>query len=134
MADGLNKVMLIGNLGADPEMKFTANGTALTTFRMAVNRSRRMPDGERREETDWFTVVTFNQTAEFVGQYIQKGRKVFVEGRLSNRSWETPEGQKRYFTEVVAQQVMPLDRAPGAALPEYSGSGDVEPDDLPFDQ
>ncbi len=134
MPDGLNKVMLIGNLGADPDMKYTANGGALTTFRMAVSRSRRMPDGERREETEWFTVVSFNQTAEFVGTHMRKGRKVYVEGRLSTRVWETPEGQKRYFTEVIASQVMPLDRPPGAAsLPDERGHGDLDPDDIPFD-
>lgn len=133
MPDGLNKVMLIGNLGIDPEMKFSANGTAITTFRMAVNRTRRMPDGERRSETDWFTVVTFNQTAEFVGQYLRKGGKVFIEGRLQNRSWDTPEGQKRYVTEVIANQVMSLDRPQGAAaLPDDAG-GDVDADDLPFE-
>jgi single-strand DNA-binding protein len=133
MPDGLNKVMLIGNLGADPEMKFTANGNALTTFRIACNRTRRMPDGERREETEWFTVVTFNQLAEYVGQYVQKGRKVYVEGRLSTRTWETPDGQKRYFTEVVANQVLSLDRAPAAPLGD-DAAGDTDPDDIPFDQ
>lgn len=133
MADGLNKVMLIGNLGIDPEMKFTANGTAVTTFRMAVNRTRRSPEGERRSETDWFTVVTFNQTAEFVGQYLRKGGKVYVEGRLQNRSWDTADGQKRYVTEVIANQVMSLDRPQAAAVLAEEGSGDVEPEDLPFD-
>jgi single-strand DNA-binding protein len=133
MADGLNKVMLIGNLGADPEMKFSANGTAITNFRMAVNRTRRTPDGERRSETDWFTIVTFNQTAEFVGTYLRKGGKVYVEGRLQNRSWDTPDGQKRYVTEVVANQVMALDRPQGGAAPLEDGAGDVEPEDLPFD-
>ena len=132
MADGLNKVMLIGNLGADPDMKYTANGGALTTFRMAVSRTRRTPEGERREETEWFTVVSFNRTAEFAGQYLRKGRKVYVEGRLSTRVWETPEGQKRYFTEVIANQVMPLDRPTGASVLPDDG-GELEPEDLPFD-
>ncbi len=133
MADGLNKVMLIGNLGADPEMKFTANGNAVTSFRMAVGRSFTSSEGERREETEWFTVVSWNKLAELVGQHLQKGRRVYVEGRLVTRNWER-EGQKQYRTEVVANQVLFLDRPQGASLPEYGGSGDVEPDDLPFEQ
>ena len=129
MADGLNKVMLIGNLGTDPEMRYTANGSAVTTFRLAVSRSFG-GDGERREETEWFTVVTWNKLAELLGQHLQKGRKVFVEGRLASRSWDGPDGQKRYRTEVIANQVLFLDRPQGAAIPDVSG--DVDPDDIPF--
>jgi single-strand DNA-binding protein len=123
--------MLIGNLGTDPEMRYTANGSAVTTFRLAVSRSFG-GDGERREETEWFTVVTWNKLAELLGQHLQKGRKVFVEGRLASRSWDGPDGQKRYRTEVVANQVLFLDRAQGAAMPDETG--DIDPDDLPFDQ
>lgn len=134
MADGLNKVMLIGNLGADPEMRFTANGTAMTTFRLAVNRSFRGPDSERRDETEWFSVVCWAQLAEIIGQHLHKGRKVYVEGRLQTRSWDGPDGQKRYRTEVVANQVLYLDPAAGGAAPLPDGvAGDVEPEDLPFD-
>ena len=129
MADGLNKVMLIGNLGTDPEMRYTANGSAVTTFRMAVSRSYGS-DGERREETEWFTIVTWNKLAELLGQHLQKGRKVFVEGRLASRSWDGPDGQKRYRTEVVANQVLFLDRPQGVTLPDVPG--DIEPDDIPF--
>jgi len=133
MADGLNKVMLIGNLGADPEMRFTANGTAVTNFRLAVSRTFRTPEGERREETEWVNVVTWNQLAERLGQHLRKGRKVYVEGRLQTRSWDGPDGQKRYRTEVVANQVLYLDPAGGgAALPEPA-AGDLEPEDIPFD-
>jgi single-strand DNA-binding protein len=131
MPDGLNKVMLIGNLGTDPEMRYTANGSAVTTFRLAVSRSFG-GDGERREETEWFTVVTWNKLAELLGQHLQKGRKVFVEGRLASRSWDGPDGQKRYRTEVVANQVLFLDRPQGASMPDVSG--EIDPDDLPFDQ
>jgi single-strand DNA-binding protein len=131
MPDGLNKVMLIGNLGTDPEMRYTANGSAVTTFRLAVSRSFG-GDGERREETEWFTVVTWNKLAELLGQHLQKGRKVFVEGRLASRSWDGPDGQKRYRTEVVANQVLFLDRPQGAPMPDVGG--DIDPDDLPFDQ
>jgi single-strand DNA-binding protein len=133
MPDGLNKVMLIGNLGTDPEMRYTANGSAVTTFRLAVSRSFG-GDGERREETEWFTVVTWNKLAELLGQHLQKGRKVFVEGRLASRSWDGPDGQKRYRTEVVANQVLFLDRPQGVGLSEVGGGGDIDPDDLPFDQ
>jgi single-strand DNA-binding protein len=135
MPDGLNKVMLIGNLGTDPEMRYTANGSAVTTFRLAVSRSYGS-DGERKEETEWFTVVTWNKLAELLGQHLQKGRKVFVEGRLASRSWDGPDGQKRYRTEVVANQVLFLDRPQGATFgegPPSDPSGDMEPDDIPFE-
>src|SRR5438552_3112310 len=114
---GLNKVMLIGNLGADPEMRFTANGTALTTFSVAVNRNSRSHEGEWREETEWFSIVTWSELAERLAQNLNKGRKVYVEGRLQTRSWDGQDGQKRYRTEVVANQVLFLDRPPGASLP-----------------
>ncbi len=133
MADGLNRVMLIGNLGADPEMRYTANGNAVTNFRLAVNRTFRTPEGERRDETEWFTIVTWNKLAETVGQNLQKGRKVYVEGRLINRSWDGPDGQKRYRTEVVANSVLYLDRPPGAGPLTDEPIGDIEPEDLPFD-
>lgn len=132
MPDGLNKVMVIGNLGDDAEMRFTANGSATATFRVAASRSYGKGD-DRKEETTWFRVVTWNKLAEFIGQYATKGRKVYVEGRLSNRSWEGPDGQKRYATEVVAEHVLLLDRGgnvDGGA--HYPQGGDIDPDDLPF--
>jgi single-strand DNA-binding protein len=134
MPDGLNKVMLIGNLGTDPEMRYTANGSAVTTFRLAVSRSFG-GDGERREETEWFTIVTWNKLAELLGQHLQKGRKVFVEGRLASRSWDGPDGQKRYRTEVVANQVLFLDRPQGASFGEGPAdpAGDMDVDDIPFE-
>jgi single-strand DNA-binding protein len=129
MPDGLNKVMIIGNLGADPEMRYTANGNAVTNFSVAVNRSF-AGEGERREETEWFRVVAWNKLAELTQAHLQKGRRVYVEGRLSTRSWDGPDGQKRYMTEVVASQVLFLDRPQGAGFPDMPG--DIEPDDLPF--
>jgi single-strand DNA-binding protein len=140
MAGSLNKVMLIGNVGRDPEMRYTASGEPVTTFSVAV--SRRWKDrttSDQREETEWFNVVTWRQLAETCNQYVTKGRKVYVEGRLQTRSWEGQDGQKHYRTEVIAQTVTLLDRRPGAAAP--SGEGEqrapaddvvVEPDDLPF--
>ncbi len=79
---GLNKVMIIGNLGTDPEMRYTANGNAMTSFRVASSRNYTTPDGERREETEWFTIVTWRNLAEQCSQFLQKGRRVYVEGRL----------------------------------------------------
>lgn len=131
---GLNKVMIIGNIGTDPEMRYTANGNAVTTFRMAVNRNYSGPDGERREETEWFSVVTWNKLAETCSQYLQKGRSAYVEGRLQTRSWEGPDGQKRYRTEVIANTVQFLDRTQAAALPESGPAEGPEgppPDDQP---
>ena len=133
MPDGLNKVMLIGNLGKDPEMRYTANGSARTTFSLAVSRSfgGGPEGGERREETEWFNVVAWQRLAELVAQHLQKGRKVYVEGRLSTRSYDGQDGQKRYITEVVAAQVLFLDRPQGASLPDVGGELEVE--DLPFE-
>jgi single-strand DNA-binding protein len=126
----LNKVMLIGNLGSDPEMRFTPNGNPVTSFRMATSRSFLDSDGERRQETEWFTVVVWGKQAESCNQFISKGKQVYVEGRLRSRSWEGQDGQKRFRTEVVANRVIFLDRRALAALPE---EGELEPEDLPFD-
>ena len=115
---GLNKVMLIGNLGADPEMRYTANGNAVTTFNLAVNRNWTGPDGERKEGTEWFTVVSWDKLAETVSQFLQKGRRAYVEGRMKTRSWEGQDGQKRYKTEVVANTVLFLGRPNAAPMPD----------------
>jgi len=143
---GLNKVMVIGNLGADPEMRYTADGNALTSFRVAASRNYSTPEGERREETEWFSVVAWRKLAEQCSQFLQKGRRVYVEGRLRTRSWDTPDGQKRYRTEVVADRVLFLDRPGGAPFPEEREAGPVtpeereagpvtpeEPDEVPFE-
>jgi single-strand DNA-binding protein len=130
---GLNKVMIIGNLGTDPEMRYTANGNAMTSFRVASSRNYTTPEGERREETEWFTVVTWRNLAEQCSQFLQKGRRVYVEGRLRTRSWDTPDGQRRFRTEVIADRVLFLDRAPGVPLPEEGETETVEADELPFE-
>ena len=88
---GLNKVLIIGNLGKDTEMRFMADGTAMTKFSVAASRNYSGTDGERREETEWFIVVTWRKLAEECSQFLQKGKKVFVEGRLQTRSWDDPE-------------------------------------------
>ena len=102
----LNKVMVIGNLGADPEMRYTATGVAVTNFNIASNRKWKPRDGgDEREEVEWFRVVTWDKLAEVCSQYLAKGRQVYVEGRLQTRSWEDQDGQTRYTTEVIAQEV-----------------------------
>ncbi|HXG36256.1 MAG TPA: single-stranded DNA-binding protein [Dehalococcoidia bacterium] len=127
---GLNKVMIIGNLGADPEMRYMADGTAMTSFRVATTRTYTSPDGERREETEWFSVTTWRKLAEQCSQFLQKGRKVYVEGRMRTRSWDGADGQRRYRTEVVADRVLFLDRMQGVAVTEEP---DVELAEVPFE-
>jgi single-strand DNA-binding protein len=127
---GLNKVMIIGNTGTDPEMRYTANGNAVTSFRMATSRAYTSSDGERRQETEWFTIVAWNQLAEQCNQFLSKGRKAYVEGRLKSHSWESPDGQTRFRNEIIANRVLFLDRGPsesssGSENPD-EGGGDVE--------
>ena len=97
---GLNRIMLIGNVGTDPEMRFTANGNAVTSFRLAVSRVYNTHEGEKKQETDWFTVVTWGKTAESCNQFLTKGKKIFVEGSLISRSWEGQDGQKKFRYEA----------------------------------
>jgi len=126
----LNKVMLIGNVGSDPEMRYTPNGKAVTSFRMATNYRYSGPDGERREETEWFRVSVWGKQAESCNQFLSKGRRVYVEGRLHSRNWEGQDGQMRTSLEVSANRVIFLDRAAPVSLAE---EGELEPEDLPFD-
>src|SRR3970040_716889 len=107
----VNKIIIIGNVGKDPEMRYTPNGNPVTSFSIAANRRWTTPEGETREETEWFNVVTWNKLAEVANQYVTKGKKVYVEGRLQTRSWEGQDGQKRHKTEVVANTVLFLDRS-----------------------
>ena len=108
----LNKCMIIGNLGRDPEMRYTQSGQAVTQFTVAVNRNYRDANNEWQEETEWFRIVAWGPLAERTAENLRKGRKVYVEGRLQTRQWEDREGQKRYTTELVAQTVTPLDARP----------------------
>jgi len=94
----LNKVMIIGNVGTEPEMRFTPNGNPVTSFRVATNRVYTTPDGERKQETEWFTVVAWNRLAENCNQYLTKGQRVYAEGRLHTRTWESQDGQHRQPT------------------------------------
>ena len=136
----LAKVMLIGNLGSDPEMRFTPSGTAVTSFSIATNRVYTAPDGERKQETEWFRVSAWRKQAESCNQFLSKGKLVYVEGSLRTRTWEDRDGQRRTTLEVNADRVLFLDRQPVAPLPgeelpaePMEPVGDeVEPEDLPF--
>ena len=108
----LNKAMIIGNLGRDPEMRYTPNGQAVTQFTVAVNRNYKGQDGEWQEETEWFRVVAWGQTGERAAENLRKGAKVYVEGRIQTRQWEDQTGAKRYTTELIADRVTSLERRP----------------------
>lgn len=133
---GLNKVMIIGNVGTDPEMRFTPNGNPVTSFRIATNRSYTTPEGERKEETEWFDVVTWNRLAENCNQFLTKGQRAYIEGRLRTRSWEGQDGQKHFRMEIIANSVIFLDRRPVGTLPEggieAGAEEDIEAGDIPF--
>ena len=105
----MNKMMVIGRLGGDPEMRYTANGNPVTSFSVATSRRYRTRDGEQREETEWFRVVTWNQLAETCNQYLTKGRRVYVEGRLKSDTWTDQQGQTRFTNEINAFEVKFLD-------------------------
>src|SRR5918997_5759169 len=130
MAGSLNKVQLIGNVGRDPELKYLASGEAVTTFSLATNRRWRGDDGQAHEQTEWHAVVAWRKLAEQCGEYLEKGRQVYVEGRLQTRTWDDPpSGQKRYRTEIVAEQLVLLDsRAARAGADTAALTVEAEPD------
>jgi single-strand DNA-binding protein len=130
----LNKVMIIGNVGTDPEMRFTPNGNPVTSFRVATSRFFTSTEGERKQETEWFTVTAWNKLAESCNQFLAKGRRAYVEGRLRTRVWEGQDGQKRTQVEIVAERVLFLDRQAAAAPLKEEGKADeeIEAEDLPF--
>ncbi len=135
----LNKLMLIGNVGTDPEMRFTPTGVPVASFSLATSRFSNTPDGEKKQETEWFTVTVWRKQAESCNQFLTKGQKVYVEGRLRSRTWEGQDGQKRFRNEVIADRVLFLDkRAAVATLPGDEMPPDthddiaIEPEDLPF--
>jgi single-strand DNA-binding protein len=108
MSRGLNKVMIIGHLGRDPEMRYTPSGRPVTTFSLATSRTWNTSEGERRTETEWFTVVAWGSLAEICKQYLVKGQQVYVEGRLQTRHWEDNDGNKHSATEIVANEMIML--------------------------
>ncbi len=117
----LNKVMLIGNLTRDPEMRYTPSGAAVCTFGIATNRYYVASDGAKKEETEFIKIVSWNKLAELCSQLLAKGRKIYVEGRLQTRSWETPDGQNRQTTEVVIDDMRILD-----SKRDYESSADED--------
>jgi single-strand DNA-binding protein len=139
MSRGLNKVMVIGHLGKDPEMRYTPSGRPVTTFSVAVSRSWNTADGERRTETEWFNIVAWGNLAEICKQYLHKGQQVYIEGRLQTRRWDDKEGQKHTSVEVVANEMMMLgDRRENSGQSQESEQVDeqAEPvadeDEFPF--
>lgn len=125
MSRGLNKVMIIGRLGREPEMRYTPSGRPVTTFSIATSRTWNTSDGERRTETEWFNVVAWGNLAEICKQYLVKGQQVYIEGRLQTRHWEGGEGNKHSATEIVANEMIMLGdrRDPNSASPD-SEEGD----------
>ncbi len=149
----LNKCMIIGNLGRDPEMRYTPSGQAVTQFSVATNRNYRDPQGEWQSEAEWFRVVVWREQAERAAENLRKGHKVYVEGRIQTRQWEDQSGNKRYTTELIADRVTSLERRdredgppgfvePGSSTGGGSGFEGASPsgtagsaqdfDDLPF--
>ena len=135
----MNKIMLIGNLGRDPEMNYTQQGVAVTRFTMAVNRNSRSASGERQTETEWFNIVAWRQLAETCASYLHKGQKVFIEGRLQTRKYTDRNNVERTSVEVIAsdmEMLTPKNQQPSegdssyANAPEDDGLGDL--DDHPF--
>jgi len=108
MSRGLNKLMIIGHLGRDPEMRYTPSGKPVTTFSVATSRTWHSADGERHEDTEWFNVVAWGGLAEICNQHLHKGMQVYVEGRLQTRRWEDTEGNKHFTTELVAKEMIML--------------------------
>jgi single-strand DNA-binding protein len=125
MARGVNKVILIGNLGKDPEIRYTQKGTAVANFTVATTESWGGGDGsEKQEKTEWHNIVAWARLAEICNQYLQKGRQVYIEGRIQTRKWDDKEGNTRYTTEIVAQNMQMLgSREGGGGGGEYEGGG-----------
>jgi single-strand DNA-binding protein len=142
----LNRVLLIGNLGKDPELRFTPGGRAVARFPVATSEVWSDQDGQRQERTEWHNVVVWGKQAETCGQYLSKGRQVFLEGSIRSRQYDDKDGNKRYITEVIAQRVQFLGNRGGGAgpgagdAPSRGGGGSSEPpppplaedDDIPF--
>ena len=124
MATGVNKVLAIGNLGKDPEVRYMPSGQAMANFTLAVSDSWTDKQGQKQERTEWIRVVVFGKVAELCGEYLAKGRQVYVEGRMQTRQWDDRDGNKRYTTEVVAQTVQFLGgRGEGGGGGQSSGGG-----------
>ena len=142
MANGLNKAILIGNLGRDPEMRYTQSGLAVANFNIATSETWTNKEGEKETRTEWHRIVAFGKLGEICGEYLAKGRQVYIEGRIQTRDWEDREGVKRYTTEIVASQMIMLgSRDSAVATDSFGGPPSAEPesslpetpdDDIPF--
>jgi single-strand DNA-binding protein len=130
MSRGLNKVMIIGRLGRDPEMRYTPSGRPVTTFTVATSRSWNTSEGERKVETEWFNVVAWSNLAEICKQYLTKGQQVYVEGRLQTRTWDDSEGNKHTSVEIVANEMIMLSERREAEGPSETET--IEEDEFPF--
>lgn len=130
MSRGLNKVMIIGNLGRDPEMRYTPSGRPVTTFSVVTSRTWNTADGEKRVETEWFNVVAWSSLAEICKQYLTKGQQVYIEGRLQTRHWDDTEGNKHTSVEIVASEMIML----GDRRDSESSISDetIQEDEFPF--
>lgn len=128
MTRNLNKVMLIGHLGQDPEMRYTPSGKPLTKFQLAASRTWTTSDGEKKSETEWFNIVVWGKLAEICNQYLNKGKQVYIEGRLHTRRWQDDDGTNHSSVEVIAQEMIMLDGRP------EGGESDAPPaeEDYPF--
>ncbi len=137
----LNRVILIGNLGRDPEVKYMQNGTAVANLSVATNEAWTDKSGEKQERTEWHRVVVWGKQAEICGQHLAKGKQVFVEGSLQTRSWDDREGKKRYTTEIRASRILMLGRPEGprtegpraeAEIPAPESGPEMSDDEVPF--
>jgi len=136
----VNKVILIGRLGKDPEVRYTPDGTMVTNFNLATDEQRKDKNGEKIQKTEWHKIVTWGKLAEICGNYLVKGKLVFVEGRIQTRSWEDKEGVKRYTTEIIASNMQMLDSKGQAKAGDTSleadaaniNDGNAPMDDVPF--
>ena len=116
MARGINKVILIGNVGVDPDVRYMPNGNAVTTLSLATSETwKDKQTGDKQERTEWHRIVCFNRLGEIAGEYVRKGSKLYVEGSLRTRKWQDPQGQDRYTTEIVAADIQMLDNKGGAS-------------------
>ena len=127
----VNKVVIVGHIGADPETRFTPSGTAVANFNVATNESRKNSDGGYQDHTEWHSCVLFGKRAEFAGEYLKRGQLIYLEGRLQTRSWEDDSGTKKYKTEVIGNEITMLGKKVGTGG-STQNRDDASDDDLPF--
>jgi single-strand DNA-binding protein len=138
----INKVILVGRLGADPEVRYTPDGLMITNFNLATDEMRKDKNGERLQKTEWHRIVTFGKLAEIGGKYLSKGKLIFLEGRIQTRQWQDKDGNKRYTTEIIASNMRMLESKGGTrpdettasydALPPFPDTESMNEDDVPF--